>query len=367
MSVDFPSPQNHPINVAPHLMQSHNPRDRRPKFAFILGFEKCGTTSLADFLVRSGYCSYMVPHQKEPRLFRGAPGIMTKVMKQHAASASDEIWLTASVENIWQLSGLFDICDHAGEYRALILIRNQFDRMVSAFRFYREVNCRPLDAELRASICERFDWGHSGSYFRNGEKLPRYLRKEPPLGHYFHSIFNNLDGEEKQLESLRTVFDQQVQAFLRRNLLAQINYETQHWMAQGSFPELTVVGPSYYATAVDRALSILDPSKVMIVSSSRISEKYGLKRKLADFLGVEPSAQDILPGRLNQTCGEDIPEEMLVEARTFLAQSFAEDSRDLLDVLAAHPGVDLSLFDPESLFEPALSEDELLQAGVGAA
>jgi hypothetical protein len=62
------------------------------RVVFIVGFERCMTTSLATYLVESGYCSLLVQGIKEPSLFSRDPAL-ARALVERETKARPGTWL----------------------------------------------------------------------------------------------------------------------------------------------------------------------------------------------------------------------------------------------------------------------------------
>ena len=326
---------------------------RNVRFVFILGFEKAGTTALADHLVVGEFCRYLVPGTKEPRLLAFAPDVLARLMQEHAEADFEELWLESSVDNILQLDQLREIAGSGGEFRVIVCLRNQLERTISAYRFYRDINGRKLDAESMARIGERVKLESRGEHVRlvNGDKAPEYLRRPLPLGHYFHSAWNHQAAPDAEWAALLEAFDLEVAGVLSRSFLRQLQHEIATYRSEHCFPKCNVLNFSYYTYHLTRLFETVAPEKIMIISSRGFKDSAALNAALVRFL--EPrnaTPETLVPERLNETEGAAISKVEREGARRILHDSFVQDTQSTTALLERYPQANLELFDPTDLY-----------------
>lgn len=328
----------------------------RAKFLFILGFEKCGTTALAGYLVEQGVCAYLVEGIKESEILYRDATIAKNLLSDLSTKDSRPIWLGASVGSIHRPEAIACIRDHASDYRAIICMRNPFERMVSAYRFYRDVNSTPcLNDSMYAEIMARTGitvW-NPGAKLANGTPAPGYLKEPFDAGHYFYSILNNrCEPAEKRRSAFKT-YDACVADFHRRSLPQQIRFEYQHWAERKMFPPLSVTANSYYSEPVAQAVAMLDPSRIMLITPRAIGRCQNPGKILEAFLNLPAHAffpDQPLPRR-NEAQGQELSSVHLEMARHFVADNFENDARDLLRLVASNRALNVDFFDPAELLD----------------
>ena len=102
---------------------------------FIVGMERSFTTSLAQWLVDAGLCDGFVEGIKEPALFSSDPSRALERWERERGR-HDRWLLDASVAYVWSDAAL-DAIATLPDYRVVVCLRDQFERMVSAYRWYR--------------------------------------------------------------------------------------------------------------------------------------------------------------------------------------------------------------------------------------
>ncbi|MEI9915793.1 MAG: hypothetical protein WDN29_08270 [Methylovirgula sp.] len=268
--------------------------------------------------------------------------------------------LDATTDTIMNSGALFSIGENAQDYRAIICVRNQLERTVSSFGYCKDVHPRKIDEQLLREHEFKLQTKIPGAEtkFADGTRIPRHFRNAIRHGHYLFSSVGYYNYEGDEAEPLRTSFDSKIERFMRRSFTAQLAYEAYHLRTKGTWPlVLSVLAGSFYTSPIRRVLTILDPRKVMVVSSNRISGADSVRHHLSSFLNLEQVDAGHDLRSVNVSDGRWVKPEEVNEARRLLAEPFDEDTRNLLSTLRQYPEVDLSLFDPSSLFTaPSLSE-----------
>lgn len=325
---------------------------KRARFLFVLGFEKCGTTALTQHLVRSGYGKYLVSQvEKESRIMLRAPILAGNLLRTHAAEDFEEIWIDGTVENIKHPSCMMTIAENAGDYRVIVCVRNQLNRLVSAFQFYKFINSYKMnhpDPNLRNALAELRVFADDAQMLANGQPVPRALLMPFPKNHYFHSCILSQDRYEKLRLSRLDFFDEEIEKFKKRSLMEQLLKEIRWQSENGNWEPFSLLANSTYNISVRRMLKILDPKKTMVISTPYLNSP-NLNLHLADFLGVEPEHNYALEPA-NVTGHTMVSQEEIDQVETILSSLFARDTQSLVQTFEEFPGVNLSLFDVSHLY-----------------
>lgn len=103
---------------------------------FIVGFERCMTTSLASYLTSAGFAEHLVPGVKEPGIFSADRARAKEIVARRSRQAPGTWLLDASVEYVLSAEALDAIVDTFEDHRILVCLRDQLERTVSAFALY---------------------------------------------------------------------------------------------------------------------------------------------------------------------------------------------------------------------------------------
>ena len=316
---------------------------------FIVGMERCFTTSLAQWMIDSRICDYFVDGIKEPSMFSSEPA-RALARWERERRATDRWLLDASVSNAGS-DEAFDAIHSIDDYRIVLSLRDQFERMVSAFRIYRALYGMDFHEA----------WNHPASHWKLGNAATRERLKNDSLApatltpragarHIFtHVRLTEIPPREATAELARDC-ERAVEAMQARRLPARVVYEWQHWERTGAFPVLSIVGSSYFAPVLARLLARVDPRRVMVVTPAGATFAQGLRAAMERFLHVR--AVDAGFGRLHgaSTWCEEVPVPERATARRLVSTEFDRDTNMVLDILDRHPTVDTTLFDPSTLF-----------------
>ncbi|MCD5992141.1 hypothetical protein KDX38_00755 [Pseudomonas sp. CDFA 602] len=96
---------------------------------FIAGFQKCGTTALADWMLTNGLVEDRVPNVKEPFLYANDDAHPVRIR------TSDLPLLDASVGYAQDPGCVARLPEH--DTHVVICVRNQFERLWSAYKMHK--------------------------------------------------------------------------------------------------------------------------------------------------------------------------------------------------------------------------------------
>jgi hypothetical protein len=323
-----------------------------PGMVLIVGMERCFTTSLAQWLVDAGLCDWFVDDVKEPAIFSSDPS-RALARWERERDRHDRWLLDASVAYVWSDAAL-DAIATLPDCRVVLCLRDQFERMVSAYRLFRAVFGMGPDEALEHPIAA-LKFGEAGirSRFRDDPLAPTYLRQDVPFRRLYSLIrFSEDEGAmapEGRMEACARDYDR----FEQQNLPVRIVYEWARWTREGVFPPPTVLLNSYFTAALVRVLARIDAGRLMIctLSDARCRRRLGVH--VPAFLDQEPSETLFGHHLSSQGMGFDLSERHAARARELVATEFAKDTQDLLAIVAGANQLDLSLFAPEALFHAA--------------
>ncbi len=360
------------------------------RFVFIIGFERCMTTSLANYLTDNRYCNMLVDGIKEPGIFYGHQDLANQIVSRRTKDGAGSLFLDASVSYVTYPPALRAIAQTCTQARIIVCLRAPFQRMLSAYRYYKALHVQPMgDAarildrghlddgtpiprQLLELTVPRDSWvatlalmyfqafgtvadGLTEDYetLAKNKSAPAYLSR-PPMGRYLFSALVaaleaidpvTLNGKTR-LEQL----DRNVERFNQASLPEIILYELRKQRRDGSLPELSIVRNSFFSYALASVLEIFEPSQVMVATMDHLPGESAMDARLREFLRVEKKSAHVPFSRSNDTSGyKNIPTPVEInQAGSILENAFREDTRRVHDLLANHPGVDLSLYTPST-------------------
>lgn len=321
-----------------------------PGIVFIVGMERCYTTSLAQWLVESGCCEHLVEGIKEPAIFVSDPG--AGIARWNREREGRDRWLLdASVANVWSDRAL-DAIASIPEARVVVCLRNQLDRTVSAYRLARAVFCLPSDESLRhPSAALKYGDAPLRSRDWNRDPLaPKYLRTPIRCRRAYTLVrYSEYPGELASAEQIESC-DRDVERLAQQSLPVRIAFEWARWMKTRTFPNPTILLNSCFAAALRRVFSRIPTSRIMVATLSEPTMRARLGDRMPRFLGLGPIGLGLGQHMGSDSMGFDVPAGHIERAHALAAQEFAKDTREVRSLLEQARGIDLSLFEPAALF-----------------
>jgi len=208
---------------------------------FILGFQKCGTTALADYFVKNNLASYLVEGKKEPNIYMH--------YRPQEKDGDDVCYLDASVAYIANANAINNLPEH--DTKLIVCFRNQLERTWSCFRMYK-LWC---DADL--------------SY--------QYLMTIPTMKHELAAspitLILNLLKRHFPLKSqpfVRKHLQNEIQLIRSQTFAQRIAYELSFFVRRGDFPFLSILIYSFYTKSLKHLLGKFTSNEVTIVDVEKI-------------------------------------------------------------------------------------------------
>ncbi len=266
------------------------------------------TSSLASYLVDNHFCSLLVRGVKEPHAFLdpSAPLLLKR---------ANGVWtLDASVAYIVKPEALHAIRDTVEDYRIIVCMRNQVERTVSAFAYYKSSLLHPRD-----SLDLVFGDARTQARLASDPLAPAHLRRGPVGRYAYTAILTTLAGISQEAA------DALIEEFVQQSFAQRLLYESRYLKEHGSFTPLSMLLHSYYAFFLRQMLDIVDPKRVMLITPTA---NLPIGNVLATWLGVPPT-DALLPSsnasRLSST--------EIARARAFCADvlgaSFAKETAEV--------------------------------------
>ncbi len=357
------------------------------RFVFIVGFERCMTTSLASYVRSIFGCDLLVRGVKEPWIFSSDPEEAVRLLRMRAASnPGTAMFLDASTSYLLSPASLRAIAAAGVDYRMIVCMRNQFERAVSAFQYYRLLMTIALDTlatshdvpEVLAALGreprlqDSFLRTVAHSYYQAfgvvpteffGEDLGLWMAQagadvppcyvEPTTGRYSGTcILAAVMGRTRTTPALVAAADRECELLASQSLPARVMYELRQLRSSGSLPCLNVLANSHFAPALENLLEAVDSRRVLPLTMDAASDSPVLAASLADFL--ETPAR--LPGnpfpRFNDTGRRAAPIDPADLRRTelLLRETLAADTAGVIQLVDRHPHMTQTLFAAERLY-----------------
>lgn len=224
---------------------------------FILGFAKCGTTALADYMVKNDLAHYLIENVKEPHLYGSSDSWQNLNREVVNLISNDKLaYLDASVGYIINKAAIDRLPHH--HTKIIICLRNQFQRTWSAYKMF-QISLNSADASKYKLEHPHFSKNSSefASIWLNNLKL-----KYPASSHlHVEKYFNH------EIENLKS------QTFLER-----IAYEISFFLRRSEYPFLSILSQSFYAMPIKYVLSKFHHNQVSLVMLDNIRIDKDLRR-----------------------------------------------------------------------------------------
>lgn len=347
------------------------------------------TTSLANFVLAHHDCELLVPGIKEPWLFSRDPAAAAKYLDGRiAADSQPRAYLDASTSYSVAIDALRAIRATGVDYRVMLCLRNQFDRLVSAYKYYRalltipleELDRGPAEPEALAALGRRprlkdsFLRTVARCYFRAFGRLPHELTGPdlglwmadearaapahwlaPAAGRYFGTanVIAAVGGAAVS-PAMAADIDRECELLARQSLSQRVLHEMRYMKAHGRGPWISILSISFYAPIVRALLSAVDPRNVLLLSMEDAVRNAGLAGAIAGFAGCglrDPAARARFPSS-NDTALQAplVGSGDLQRAELLLGEGLRADSAQVGEAVNGCPGLDLTQFNTQALY-----------------
>ncbi|WP_234084910.1 hypothetical protein [Azonexus sp. R2A61] len=240
---------------------------------FIAGIEKCGTTSLANWLVSNGLAEYRVPGIKEPYSY--AVGEVSA----NRGLTPPGVLLDASVGYSFNPKAIGHLPEH--NTKVILCLRNHFDRCFSAYSFYQTIARRDgTSVALLKTTPTDFN--------EHGEGDPEQL---------FEILFQiyKLHYPAKSEGVLRRYFMEQAENISVQSFRERIDYETGFFLSRRSFPFFSILGSGFFAYPLRNLLNKFKASDVYLLTLDRLSTEDVRNEFVRDLLGTKDRGSNLPP------------------------------------------------------------------------
>jgi hypothetical protein len=323
------------------------------RVVFIVGFERCMTTSLARYLVDNEHCSLLVDGIKEPSVFASQPELATAIVARETSRRQGQWLLDASVDYVVNPKAMRHAADTVEDYRVIICLRNQLARTLSAFAFFKAVHTRPSNPSTLYAPPGTLKFGDEALRSRAAQDplAPAFFRRQPPGRYIFTAVSGSVRGLHDG-DPLIEAMDAEVEVFAKATLPARIVEEHKHQRRTGDFPLISILLYSYFTYGLQLALSLFDPGRMLLLTldDARTEERIGAT--LCKFLGIERDWAEVALSRTNssESLGGVVDAHEKEVAARLLDQSFRRDTAQVIRLIESVPQLDLALFSPEALY-----------------
>ncbi|XLY86640.1 hypothetical protein ACK8QS_13810 [Ectopseudomonas mendocina] len=282
---------------------------------FIVGMEKCGTTSLADWLVSNRIATYLVPGMKEPYAYASQHFLPPPVRP-------GEILLDASTGYALNPETLKRMPEH--NTKIILCVRNYFERCFSAYTFYRTTVRRDkTSVALLSSIPDHLE-------------LSRADKHTPPedfLYEHFFKIYK-IHAPVKSAAVIRNYYELQARNVLEQSFAERVRYEIGFFLSRRQLPFFSVLSSSFLTHPLKNLLAKYRAEDIYLVSMSKLNDPARRKALVEELTGSAPdnlsALQSLNATRSNAKSEFDKPE--LADLKYY----FSADFESFMELLGQH-------------------------------
>lgn len=324
------------------------------RVVFIVGFERCSTSSLASHLVENGYCSLLVNGIKEPKVFSSDPVLAIELVRRGAMHGTKWL-LDASVNYVLNPKALAAIAETIEDYRIIVCLRDQLQRTVSAYKLYQALFTRTTESVPWTEWPYCVEFGDEGiRAAAAADPLAPPKLRQPPRGKYVHTaIAAFADGAydaHMESETLKS-HDDATAAFASEAFPTRVVRELQHFRKSGRFPLISVLHNSYFAWPIGNLLKMFDGRRILFITLGDEDARGRLDATLQRFIERPRQQSKALPHLLaSEQFGMRVSSHDVALAEHVLRPSLLDDSRNTVAHLRPNGNLDLSLFSPTALY-----------------
>lgn len=280
---------------------------------FIVGMEKSGTTSLADWLVTNQIARYRVPGMKEPYAYASEHFLPPPALP-------GEVLLDASTGYALNPETLRRMPEH--DTKIILCVRNYFERCFSAYTFYRTTVRRDESSlALLNSIPDHLELSQAD---RN--TLPAEF-----LFEHFFRIYK-IHAPLKAEASIRKYYEMQALNILEQSFAERVRYEIGFFLSRRQLPLFSVLNSSFLTHPLKNLLAKYRAEDIHLVSISRLNDPQLRKAFVEELVGSAPDGLSDIPSlnttRSNAQAEFDKPE--LADLKHYFRSDF-ESFSDLLE------------------------------------
>lgn len=270
---------------------------------FIPGIAKCGTTSLAHWLVTNGLAEYRVPGVKEPGSYALGP-VPGSDLPPHG------VLLDATVGYAFNWQAIARMPAH--NTKVVLCLRNSFDRCFSAYKYYQAIARRDETSVAMAKTVTK-DFAPETYFEETFQDTKSYFPKE----------------SEK---FVRKYFEKEADNVLRQSFKERVHYEIGFFLRRLELPFFTVIRHSFSTPALRNFLAKYPSSDIHLLTVDQLDSEGVRTEFIQDLLGSRADGVKLPPiPRMNSTTeigfGEDKPDFHATEW-DFLREYFRQDLSD---------------------------------------
>lgn len=290
---------------------------------FIAGIEKCGTTSLADWLVTNCLAKYRVPGIKEPYSYAfGDASINHGLMPPGVV-------LDASVGYGLNPQAISRMPQH--NTKVILCFRNHFDRCFSAYSFFQTIARR--DKTSVALLQTTPEWLD-------------LLKDRDGAAHHPESLFEFIFQINKRFfpvkseKVIRQYFEEQASNICSQSFQERVHYEIGFFLRRRSFPFFSIIGSGFFTHPLRNLLTRYQATDLHLLTLDRLDTESARAEFVKDVLGHRASDNPLPPLPSLNTSTSDTKPNFHAREWDFLRDYFRGD---LIDFKASASAAGVSL------------------------
>lgn len=249
---------------------------------FIVGMEKSGTTSLADWLISNHIANYLVPGLKEPYAYASEHFLPVQALP-------GEVVLDASTGYALNPGTLARMPEHNS--KVILCVRNYFERCFSAYTYYRTAARRDQSsADLLGSIPDLLELSRSS------------IKKAPASDFLFEHFFHiyKIHAPVKSEALIRKYYEVQAQNVLEQSFAERVRYEIGFFLSRRQLPLFSILSSSFLTHPLKNLLIKYRAEDIHLVSISKLNDPQLRKAFVEELVGSAPDGLSDIPS-LNTT------------------------------------------------------------------
>lgn len=282
---------------------------------FIVGMEKSGTTSLADWLVGNQIARYRVSGMKEPYAYASEHFLPPPALP-------GEVLLDASTGYALNPDTLRRMPEH--NTKIVLCVRNYFERCFSAYIFYRTTVMRDdSSVALLNSIPDHLALSRADSSIPPAEFLFEHFLK-----------IYKIHAPVKSTAAIRKYYELQARNILEQSFSERVHYEIGFFLSRRQLPFFSVLNSSFLTHPLKNLLAKYRAEDIHLVSINQLNCPAQRKAFVEKLVGNAPSNLSAIPS-LNRTCSNAESEFEKPELAA-LKQYFRSDFESFTELVEQH-------------------------------
>ena len=290
---------------------------------FIAGIEKCGTTSLADWLVANGLAAYRVPGIKEPYSYAFSDASINHGLMPPG------VLLDASVGYAFNPQAIARMPQH--NTKVILCFRNHFDRCYSAYSFYQAIARRD---ETSVALLQTIP------------ELLALLKDNEGAAHNPESLFEVTFQIMKRYfpvkseKVIRQYFEEQAGNICSQSFQERAHYEIGFFLRRRAFPFFSILGSGFFTHPLRNLLVRYQAADLHLLTLDQLGTETARAEFVKELLGSRAHGTPLPPlPSLNTSAGDAKPDFHTSEW-DFLRDYFRSD---LIDFKASASAAGVSL------------------------